>query len=531
MPLAEAQAQRPVLEQGRRLSASRLWSLQRAFFEQQGLGAWRTGVVPHDITSNPFIAGAYARVVLAFARDLAAAGRLQQDGPLQIVELGGGSGRFAHQFLRAIERLTRHAPPALPLRYALTDLAAKNVASWEAHPLLRRHVEAGRLELCRFDAEHDDALLLRTSGAPLSRGARAGPLVVIANYFFDSIPQDAFRCVRGEVHEALPTLSAPPGWRELEDPRLIPQLRLDYQHSKAAPGYYGDASLDAVLESHRGEPDGDFLFPCAALRCLRRLAALSGDSLLLLAADRGDHRPIRLRAGGDFGLLHHGGAFSLPVSFDDLGRFFRAQGGEVLKPPDRSSLFEVAAFLLGGGRSGHGELRQAFQDAVADFGPADFHALKELIGPQLDSAPSAQLLALLRLGGWNTKLARRCLPALLRRRYRPGSTLAASVARAVEEIHAAHFPIGEDYDLSFDLGSLLYKLGQYGPAMVHFEESIARHGADAGTLYNLGRCCQHLGRREAARAYLDQAVALEPGFNAAAQQAANIRRELDADAT
>ena len=61
-----------ILEQGHRLSQSLLWKLQRKFFDQQGIEAWRQGTVPHYVTSNPFIANAYAKVIFAFIRDVQA---------------------------------------------------------------------------------------------------------------------------------------------------------------------------------------------------------------------------------------------------------------------------------------------------------------------------------------------------------------------------------------------------------------------------------------------------------------------------
>jgi hypothetical protein len=50
-----------IIEQDQRLSHSMLWELQREFFARQGVEAWRQGAVPHYITSNPFIASAYAQ--------------------------------------------------------------------------------------------------------------------------------------------------------------------------------------------------------------------------------------------------------------------------------------------------------------------------------------------------------------------------------------------------------------------------------------------------------------------------------------
>src|SRR5438067_7126058 len=77
---------RVILEQDQRLSQSLLWTLQRAFFDRQGIAAWSRGIVPHYITSNTYIARAYAGVVCGFLRDWRPA--LDPRQRVYIVELG-----------------------------------------------------------------------------------------------------------------------------------------------------------------------------------------------------------------------------------------------------------------------------------------------------------------------------------------------------------------------------------------------------------------------------------------------------------
>src|SRR6185503_15652175 len=49
-----------VIEEGVPLARSLLWQLQRAYYEGQGIAAWSAGQVPQYVTTNPFIADAYA---------------------------------------------------------------------------------------------------------------------------------------------------------------------------------------------------------------------------------------------------------------------------------------------------------------------------------------------------------------------------------------------------------------------------------------------------------------------------------------
>src|ERR1041384_2933322 len=114
------------LEANQRLSRSLLWRLQRNYFERQGIEAWRSGAVPHHITSSPFIADAYARVVMGFLRDWST---LDPRQPVHIVELGSGSGRFAYSFLKKFLNLHRNSVlKTIPVRYVMTDFTESNLA-------------------------------------------------------------------------------------------------------------------------------------------------------------------------------------------------------------------------------------------------------------------------------------------------------------------------------------------------------------------------------------------------------------------
>src|SRR5713226_795118 len=95
-----------VLEEKRRLSDSLIWRLQRDFYSQKGEEAWLTGRTPYYVTSNAFIANAYARVIAGFLRDCAGAtsnlGPLDPKAPVYILEVASGSGKFGFLFLKKL---------------------------------------------------------------------------------------------------------------------------------------------------------------------------------------------------------------------------------------------------------------------------------------------------------------------------------------------------------------------------------------------------------------------------------------------
>ncbi|MBV9281594.1 MAG: hypothetical protein JOZ41_16055, partial [Chloroflexi bacterium] len=321
-----------ILERDRRLSDSFLWSLQRRSYELQGVGAWKKeDAVPHFVTTNAFIATAYARVVLAWLRDWYAIGHssggeiagLDLSRPVYVVELGSGPGRFAFLFLKNFARLhARSTVRRVPFRYVMTDLAERNLAFWREHPSLRPFVEAGVLDFAHFDAEQPHELTLELSGDVLAPGTVANPLVVLANYVFDTIRQDIFSVKGGELYEARVSVGSSQPEPDLDDPEILSRLKLSFEDFQTTPAYYGDADLDCILHEYQQRlPDVSFLFPSVALRCIRYLSDLSSGRMLLLTSDKGYEREEELIDQNGPGFGAHGGTFSLVVNYHAVGRY------------------------------------------------------------------------------------------------------------------------------------------------------------------------------------------------------------------
>src|SRR5438270_8077242 len=175
---------RRLLEKDVPLSQSVIWGLQRDFYAQRGLKAWNQDLVPSYITNNPFIAEIFAGIVAAFVQDCMFSAQcgyqsLSAEDPLRILELGAGTGKFSYLFLRKlIPLLQRQNLPQQLVRYCMTDTSESLITEWRANAYLQEFVSSGVLEFTVFQAgEEHQSLQTR------------GPLVVIANYVFDSLPQ------------------------------------------------------------------------------------------------------------------------------------------------------------------------------------------------------------------------------------------------------------------------------------------------------------------------------------------------------
>lgn len=512
-----------LVEGGRRLSESMLWELQRAFYAREGLAAWKPKAVPFYITSNAFTARAYARTVAGLLRDLAAAGPelFDRSAPVYLVELAAGSGQFACLFLRRLREL-RDAIPALrglDLRYVMTDFARTNVDAWPGHERLAPFFEQGLLDCAAFDLESDRELRLR-SGAVLAAGALRNPLVVIANYAFDSTAQDAFQVENGFLHERLVSVYSTREEPDRGDPAMLPRVALRWASVPVAGRRFEDPLAERVLERCRRElPVASFLVPTGALRCVRVLWEMTGGRLALLCGDKAVSRTDELERAGPPGFyVHGGGCFSFQLNLHALALYFEAGGGRALVGGSRDQRFKVGAYLgpLPGLRTD--ETALAFHEAQEEFSPADYYALVYGLRSTLQDAPLEVLLAQLRLGAHDYELVFSWRDVLARRAPEAPAWLQAELAEALDRVWDEYFPTQRD--LAFEIARILLAVKRPERALFFCRESLRLAGPHALTLLSAAYACVLLGRDEEARALLQQSIALD-GANEAARRLLN----------
>ena len=98
------------------------------------------------------------------------------------------------------------------LRYCMSDCSESLIADWRSNLYLAEFVDS-RNSGIRLEPRSEDGRRQLHDGraGPESSKAGQGPLVVIANYVFDSLSQDAFIVADGHISEALVTTTANAG--------------------------------------------------------------------------------------------------------------------------------------------------------------------------------------------------------------------------------------------------------------------------------------------------------------------------------
>ncbi len=521
-----------LLEQKERLSRSILWRLQRNYFERRSIEAWSTGAVPHHITSSPFIANAYASVVFGFLRDcLAASGEAEvkyasfdPGQPLYIVELGSGSGRFGHLFLKKL--LARQHDSGLkkiPVKYLMTDFTERTLAHWRSQLSFQPLVDEGLLDFARFDVEQDQTLTLVHSGETISAKSLRNPVVVMANYLFDSIPQDAFCAADGQLFEILISLMCQGKDVDVNDPEILSSIEVSYDQKPINGNYYADATWNWILSGYKKRiTDAPFLFPTAALQCVRNLHQLSSGRMLLLSGDRGYSSDEALLKGKGAPTMATHGSISMMVDYQIIGEYCRHLGGEVLHPGRDAESLNISAFMFGDNSSGFIETRQAYAEAIEKFSPDDFFTLKEGVAQIYDALTLDQILAFLRLSCWDYKRFWECLPVLKQHLANISDLQKQRLRDAISRVWDSYLPIGEENDLAFELGTFLLEMEFHADALEFLQRSVDLNGIAPGTAYNIAVCHYGLGQMDQALEYVDEALNLDRKFG----EAKTLRRQL-----
>ena len=519
-----------VLQEAVPLSQSHLFTWQRSFYERLGVEAWRKDIVPHYITSNAFIARAYAQVILAWLQDLSRPGGTKKgkkaEGPVYILELGSGHGRFGFLCVSALRELVQQCPTPLPdFCWIMSDLAIRNLEFLQHHERLTPLVEAGLVDFAAFDAEVDDEIHLLHKGVTLRAGEGSRPMVMVANYLFDSLRQDVYYVHDGVVDTCHVALTSPREEPDLTDPELLQRVQVKWSRQPISVEDCTDPDQRVILEEYQKTlGDTAFGLPVGALECLRHVEALSGGKLLVLSADKGYNYPHEMLGRQEPTLVLHG-SFSLMVDYHALDLVFRRRGGHSFHTAEREASLVISSFLLGGNLRDFSATTQAFATHIEHFGPIDFHLLQnQLVGQE--KPPLQQVLLMLRLSDYDPGVLYNFRHTLKDHAGEGGESLKLELLRALPRVWARTWPIGDGRDIPFELARIYQKLGRSGEALEYYHLSLKWFGDDAVTWYNIGLCHHGLGEiRDALRCF-DKSLQRDPNFGAAREWRLRVLPEL-----
>lgn len=503
-----------ILEAEKPLSQSMVWKLQADFYANQGPEAWIKGIVPQYITTNPYIANLYAKTVFGYCRDIASSDDFDRNTTIYIMELAAGVGRFTYTFLkRFLHMIENSSLKGLKFKYIVTDFAERNIAYWQNHSFLKPYFESEVLDCATFDMTRDEELQLRNSGEVLRKDNLKNPLILFANYTFDSLPQDTFYVNKGELYEGLITVTSKGEQVDSEDKSIL--AGMDYYYTdKPIQGsdYYEDKNINDILLYYKDcLEDTSFYLPIIAFRCINRLIKLSGDDIILISTDKG-YRNAESMDKNYHPFLSKHGSISLTVNFHALELYFKGLGGKAVHSIYEHENVTMSLFLLSQRSHDFAETVMAYQEIIESIGPDDFYIIKKAVIPLNKSLTTKELLTFLRYTVWDARTFLEFYNTLLERITEEEDLPKEELITVIHKVWEHYFPIGEEGDLASCLGSILAYLGYDNDAIKLFKTSLEFYGEDAAINYEIALCYYNLQDLEKAMEYIEKSLNLDPNF-------------------
>ncbi len=514
-----------------RFGESPLWTMQREYFEEKGIDAWREREVPHYVTSHVLMVEAYVDIVFNYWCDGLSGGTIDPKQPLYLLELGAGCGRFAYLFLEKMcATLARYGGCDLSFCYLISDVSENTREFLTNHPYLQPYLNSGKAAIIPFDAEVDSAIHLPDRDIPLRK--LQNPLVVVANYVFDGLIQDMFSIHYGSVGEGWVNLvPVSPG----EDAKDLTDQPIKNR------GSFGNWTLDyewrnsVQIETHEWEgllalyqkrlDSIPVLMPAGALHCLDRLEVLSNGEMLLLSADKGYFQESELRKQAPPQLSCHG-SFSLPVNFHAITAHLESKGAWVFNQKYREEGLVYHAALFSESRETYGATMGTIVQRYEGFSPDDFFTIKQHLNTAADQLTSIQMMAYLRLSGYDARVLALFLPQLLTLQINFSPRELNDWRKALEQTWQHYFPLGEGDDFCFQVGLLAYDLEHWGLAKAIFQMCLYFYGEQAPIWHNYGLCEFESGNWEEAHSAFERALVCQPDdekVQAIKQQVENLQ--------
>ena len=476
------------------LSEASIWQRQCDFYAREGAAAWYNQV-PFYATSNAFIAQAYADMIKAFMDDWYA-----QHGCLQfrILELGAGCGQFSYLCLQSLT--AQAAKMGYQWHYVMSDFDSKLLSFWQEHAAFKSFLDNGCLSFVESTIGGDIHTLVD------SLSPTDAPVIVIANYLFDSLPADIYRVSGEALHPVTVSLSTSSENINNQNAVLdFEQVTMDCKVIEQA------ATADnLLLEQYRLELlDSYMLYPKMGIEFLDQLNKIAPQGLLLLATDKAYGSSEELDYLEPPELTGHNGCFSVMVNFDVFRRYAELHDGSACVPSTRAGI-KTAAFGIGFSLSGLNYLQIATQQHIQRFAPTDYLNFYRNMQKKIDTFNLEEAVSMLALSNWDATVFQRLYKCIFAQLDGADMLTVHYLLDHLPVIAAHYYWLEQGEDLLFQIAVIFHTLKSYTKALEYYELSLRYFPGIFGLYFNMGVCYYHQGKNALARERFVQAQQLDP---------------------
>lgn len=501
----------PIVQKFTRFDESIIWSLLHRFYMEAGPEAWSNKIVPQRSTSNAFCADTYASVVATFFKELMAEGNSQ---PPIVIELGGGSGRFAWQFLnRLFNYHFSDDDPCPQFTYLLTDGSTKNIEGWKQKDRFSPLIDSGVLEFAELLIEADP--VIRTDKGDIKPADLADrPVIIIANYLFDSIASNMFRMREHQIEQVFIQTESTER-KFLKKPITSFETITDRFQSRPIKDVpTGHPIIDGAIQRYSELP-GDFhvVVPQICLEFVEKFLDRK-TPLLLLAGDLAYSDPSEFELESP---LIFDTYFAHYTNLHIFGELFKAYGGAMQSQRHKDANFSCSLFSLPGKKQWKDlSLSRTRETALAllkDFNPYDAHEIIELIEETAEDMSIRQSMALIRFSKFDPDVAAACIPHLLYNIEQGEEEIdRPQLYETFMEAYRAYFPDGSETHFDCGIAELFMRLGYHAQALQLIDHSIREFGENASRLFSMALAYLNLGDAGKAEVIVRKAAKLDPQF-------------------
>jgi len=505
---ADSTNRKVVIEQHKRFSQSALWRLQREYFDKEGINAW-VNQVPFYITSNPFIANTYAKVVLTFIQDWVNNHPEAISHPFYIMELGTGSGRFSYYFVKTLTDLLKSSSlKEVKIKYIMSDFTKHNIKYHEEHPALKPFIDQNIIDFALFDMEVERPLTLLRSNTRLSTQVLVNPLTVFANYIFDTVSHDAFTVHEGKLYELLFSLSTDETNMKDNRPVDMQHISVDYHINEIKPHYYNDKVLDELLSFYKKSfTSTSFLIPSGSFHALNYLKKLANNKLFIISTDKGYSSLDTLDNLGHPSISFHG-SFSMMVNFHAIAEYFTRAGGDAFIPTSRKGI-KTAVFASGFTFNELPHTYLAINERIEGFSPSDYFTLHRRMSDSFQECDLDTIASHMHLALWDPHIYLKLSNRVLSLVNEADSETINFIAHNMKKMAENYYYMPKTECILFEIGTFFHAIKRYDEALNYYQQAHVYVGDQFGLFYNIGLCQHHLNQNEAALQTFKHALQLD----------------------
>ena len=495
------------------LSKSILWEQMHKYYEQVGPNAWQEEIVPYQITSNKMLAHLYVNYIHAAINDYnASKANTSKQQPFYIVELGAGHGKFSFYICKMLEELGLFEK--FNIVYVASDISEQNITSWQQHPALQTYINNGQLDFAKFNASLDQQISLINSQTVITAKSLVKPIFVIANYVFDTLSHDGFKCENNKLYATRIDLDV-----NQKKKFSFDNFKYKYSHELISSKYYDHSIFDKILAEYNKQlPNGSFLLPIGALQCIENIKLFSKENAIFLVADKGNISIEDFVDIEDPNIAVHG-SISFMVNFHALTTFFDLTGGDSIINPNAYTDLQIGCFVANS--KPHSLLNLIAKQVLHDVNPQNlinlcYHNDKIATWYNLE-----QVLSMLILSKWDPDLFYDLSDQLIAfiekliAKDQFNLEQDQAITQGLELVAKYFFKLEKNQDMPFVIGNVYYALEEFEPALKFFQLSIQEFGETVEALHNIALCYYAEDEFSLAHQYTQRALKVNSKYLAA----------------